>query len=99
LGFSYQKSNESRKYFDKIRFATGFNYDTGYLEIKNQKIDDKSFSLGVSLPFDRNSSALFISYSYGQKGKVTSSLIKENYHKLTLNLNLDGIWFVKRKIE
>ena len=99
LGFSYQKSKESRKYFDRIRFATGFTYDTGYLEIKNQKIDDKSFSLGVSLPFDKNSSALFISYSYGQKGEVTHSLIKENYHKLTLNLNLDGIWFVKRKIE
>ncbi|WP_264565547.1 outer membrane protein transport protein [Flavobacterium sp. N3904] len=99
LGFSYQKAKESRNYFDRIRFATGLNYDSGYLQINNRKIDDKSFSIGLSLPFDRNSSALFVSYSYGEKGKITNSLIKEDYHKLTLSLNLDGIWFVKRKID
>jgi len=99
LGFSYQKSRVSRNYFDRIQYATGLNYDTGYLEIDNQRINNKSFSIGVSLPLDYNSSTLHISYSYGKKGKITNSLIKEEYHKLTLNLNLDGIWFVKRKID
>jgi hypothetical protein len=99
LGFLYQKSKVSRNYFDRIQYATGLNYDTGYLEIDNQRINNKSFSIGVSLPLDYNSSALHISYSYGQKGKITNSLIKEEYHKLTLNLNLDGIWFVRRKID
>jgi hypothetical protein len=99
LGFSYHKTKTSRSYFDRVKYAAGVNYDTGYLEIDNKKINDKSFSIGVSLPLDHLSSALFISYSYGQKGKITNSLIQENYHKLTLNLNLDGIWFVKRKME
>lgn len=99
LGFSYQKAKASRSYFDKIKYATGFNYDTGYLEVGNKKIEDKNFSIGVSLPLDHLSSALFISYTYGQKGQITNSLVQENYHKLTLNLNLDGIWFVKKKLE
>jgi hypothetical protein len=99
LGFSYQKAKVSRNYFDKIKYAAGANYDTGYLEVDNKKINDKSFSIGVSLPLDHLSSALFISYSYGEKGQITNSLIQENYHKLTLNLNLDGIWFVKKKMD
>lgn len=99
LGFSFQKTKMSRRYFDRIKYAAGFNYDTGYLEVDYKKIEDKSFSIGVSLPLDQLSSALFVSYSYGQKGQITNSLVQENYHKLTLNLNLDGIWFVKRKLE
>ncbi|MNX52932.1 Outer membrane protein transport protein (OMPP1/FadL/TodX) [compost metagenome] len=99
LGFSYKKLKFNRSYFDRIRYAAGLNYDTGYLEIDNQKFDNKSISIGLSLPIDNTFSALNVTYSYGQKGRISSSLIKENYHKLSLNLCLDGVWFVKRKIE
>ncbi|WP_348797690.1 aromatic hydrocarbon degradation protein [Flavobacterium adhaerens] len=99
LGFSYQKNKVSRSYLDRIKFATGIHYDSGYLMLNKNKIDDKSFSIGASLPLDRLSSALFISYSYGTKGQVSNTLIQENYHKLTLNLNLNSVWFVKRRLE
>jgi hypothetical protein len=99
LGFSYLKTRMSRNYLDRIKFATGAHYDSGYLMVNNNRIEDKSFSIGASLPLDRSSSALFISYTYGSRGQVTNSLIKENYHKLTLNLNLNGVWFVRRKME
>ena len=99
LGFSFKKLKSYRSYFDRIRYAAGLNYDTGYLEIDNQKFDNKSISVGLSLPIDNTFSALNVTYSYGQKGRISNSLIKENYHKLSLNLCLDGVWFVKRKIE
>jgi hypothetical protein len=99
FGFSYLKSKVSRNYFDRIKYAAGAHYDSGYLVVSNNKIDDRSFSIGASLPLDHLSSSLFISYSYGTKGQITNSLIQENYHKLTLNLNLDGVWFVRRKME
>lgn len=99
FGFSYQKTKVSRNYFDRIKYAAGVHYDTGYLEVDNKKINDKNFSIGASLPLDHLSSSLFISYSYGSKGEITNSLIQENYHKLTLNLNLDGVWFIRKKLE
>jgi hypothetical protein len=99
LGFSYSKSKNIRSYFDRIQYSTGLNYDTGYLEVDNKRINSMSLSLGVSLPIENTFSALNISYSYGQKGRISDGLIKENYHKLSLNLCLDGIWFVKRKFE
>ncbi|WP_348813324.1 aromatic hydrocarbon degradation protein [Flavobacterium maritimum] len=99
LGFSFKKQKAYRSYFDRIQYAAGLNYDTGYLEIDNKRLDNKSISVGLSLPIENTFSALNVTYSYGQKGRISNSLIKENYHKLSLNLCLDGIWFVKRKIE
>ena len=99
FGLSYQKNKISRNYFDRIKYAAGVHYDTGYLEVDNKKINDRNFSIGASLPLDHLSSSLFITYSYGSRGEITNSLIQENYHKLTLNLNLDGVWFVKKKLE
>ena len=37
--------------------------------------------------------------AFKEKGQIKNSLVQENYHKLTLNLNLDGIWFVKKKLD
>ncbi|MFV8377171.1 aromatic hydrocarbon degradation protein [Flavobacterium sp. LB3R33] len=99
LGFSYSKPKNIRSYYNRIQYSTGLNYDTGYLEVDNKRINSMSFSLGVSLPIENTFSALNISYSFGQKGRISDGLIKENYHKLSLNLGLDGIWFVKRKFE
>jgi hypothetical protein len=100
LGFSYSKTKSIRSYFDRIQYATGFNYDSGFLEIDNKRINNLSFSVGVSLPVENQTfSTLNVTYSYGQKGSISNGLIKENYHKISLNLSLDGIWFVKRKFE
>lgn len=99
VGLFFDKEKKGRSYFDNVKYSTGFNYDTGYLEIDNKKIKNVAFSVGVSLPIDNTFSMLNISYSYGQKGSITNGLIKENYHKISLNLSLDGLWFVKRKFE
>ncbi|RVT78581.1 aromatic hydrocarbon degradation protein [Flavobacterium sufflavum] len=99
LGFSYRKGKNPRSYFDRIQFSTGINYDTGFLEVDNKRIENKAVSFGISLPIENTFSALNISYSYGQKGRISNGLIKENYHKISINLSLDGIWFVKRKFE
>lgn len=100
LGFAYldEKSN-FRKYWDRIQYFAGANFDTGYLEIDGKRVNNASVSVGINLPIENSLSSLNISYSYGQKGRISEGLIKENYHKLSLNLSLDGIWFVKRKIE
>ena len=99
MGVSYKKGNNIRRYFDRIQFSTGLHYDTGYLEIDNKRIENKAISFGISLPIENTFSVLNISYSYGQKGRISNGLIKENYHKISVNLSLDGIWFVKRKFE
>lgn len=99
LGFTYSATKNVRKYWDRVQYAMGANFDNGYLEVGGKRINNAAISIGLSLPIENTFSTLNISYSYGQKGRITDNLIKENYHKLSLNLSLDGIWFVKRKIE
>lgn len=99
LGFTYSTKKNIRKYWDRVHYATGVNFDTGYLEVDGKRVNNAAISVGLTLPIDNTYSALNISYSYGQKGRVSDNLIKENYHKISLNLSLDGIWFIKRKID
>ncbi|AWK04339.1 aromatic hydrocarbon degradation protein [Flavobacterium crocinum] len=99
FGFTYSSKKNPRKYWDRVGYAAGLSYDTGYLEVDAHRVKNASFSVGLNLPIDNTFSSLNISYSYGQKGRVANDLIKENYHKISLNLSLDGIWFVKRKFE
>ncbi|MEO8534605.1 MAG: aromatic hydrocarbon degradation protein [Flavobacterium sp.] len=99
LGFIYKAKKDMRKYWDRIQYSAGASFDTGYLEIDGKRINNAAISVGLSLPIENTFSALNISYSYGQRGRVSDNLIKENYHKISLNLSLDGIWFVKRKFE
>ena len=97
LGFTYSTKKNIRKYWDRVHYAAGANFDTGYLEVDGKRVNNAAISVGLTLPIDNTYSALNISYSYGQKGRVSDNLIKENYHKISLNLSLDGIWFIKRK--
>lgn len=99
LGFTYSGRKNIRKYWDRVQYAAGANFDTGYLEIDGKRIHNAAISIGLNLPLENTYSSLYISYSYGQRGRVSDNLIKENYHKISLNLSLDGIWFVKRKFE
>lgn len=99
LGFTFSTKRNIRSYWDRIQYAAGANFDTGYLEVDGKRVNNAAISFGLSLPIENTLSALHVSYSYGQKGKISDNLIKENYHKISLNLSLDGIWFVKRKIE
>ncbi|MEP6805599.1 MAG: aromatic hydrocarbon degradation protein [Flavobacterium sp.] len=99
LGFTYKTKKNIRSYWDRIQYATGVNFDTGYLEVDGKRVNNAAISLGLTLPIENTYSALNISYSYGQRGRISDNLIKENYHKISLNLSLDGIWFIKRKID
>jgi hypothetical protein len=99
LGLSYFKKEHSIYFSDRIHYFTGVNYDTGFLSINNKSINNLAFSLGVGIPIDNTKSLLNITYSYGQKGNISNDLIKENYHKIGINLSLEAIWFVKRKYD
>ena len=100
LGLEFVKNSSSYKYDQRIRYRTGFNYDTGYLSINDAKIDGYNFTAGVGLPMGRgNNSMLNFSYSYGSTGIIENILIKENYHVLTLNFSLEDLWFKKRKTD
>lgn len=100
LGLSYRKNPRALKYWERMEYRAGINYDSGNLMVNDSRVENYTFSAGVGLPISlRTNSMLNISYSYGQKGRVSNGLIQENFHLLTFNFSFDGKWFIKRKYD
>jgi len=99
VGLEYVKNEKSFKYTDRISYRLGYNYDNGYLEVNNRKVDGYNFTTGIGLPLSlRSNSKINLSYSYGSKGGLENILVKEKYHLFTLNMSLEDLWFRKAKI-
>ncbi|MDO1511731.1 hypothetical protein Q2T41_03515 [Maribacter confluentis] len=99
LGLEYVKNHKGYKYSQRIRYRLGYNYDNGYLNIANKKVEGYNITAGIGIPTSRGTHSMInLSYSYGSKGILQNVLVKENYHLLSLNLSLEDLWFVKRKV-
>ena len=85
IGFEFKPSTNLTSYWNNIKYRAGANYDSGYLNISNQDINNYSFSLGIGLPTSKSSfsSIININYSYGREGTTSRGLIQENFHKLS----------------
>jgi hypothetical protein len=100
VGVEYKPSKNIPTFWNKLKYRAGVNYNSGYLILSNQKIDNYALSLGLGIPLSKNinSSMLNINYSYGKEGTINNQLIQDNYHKLSINLSLLGNWFRKTTI-
>ena len=100
IGIEFIPKQRGLKYWENVEYRTGFNFDSGSLEIDDSNINNYQFSVGLGLPINkRSNSILNIGYSYGKKGTLNNGLIQENYHTLSINLSFVGIWFQTRKID
>jgi len=100
LGVQYTPNVLRPSYVERIQYRLGYNMDNGYLEVNDNRIKNFAVTSGLGLPLSyRGSSSINISYSYGQRGAVSNTLVQEKYHLFTVNISLEDIWFVKRKYE
>ncbi|MEP5935125.1 MAG: hypothetical protein ABJ218_08395 [Winogradskyella arenosi] len=96
LGASYAVDPTSYKYWKRVDFRMGLNYNSGYLKVDDTNIDTYTASIGVGLPIGKRS-LVNISYALGKKGTTESILIKEYVNTLNINISLSDLWFQKRK--
>ncbi|KAF2513103.1 hypothetical protein E0W72_01375 [Flavobacterium arcticum] len=100
VGFEYFRNKNRYSYFDQVRYRLGFNADNGYLEVGGARVKNVAFTSGIGLPIrGSGNSFLNLSYSYGQRGVITTTLTEEKYHLFTVNISLSDIWFKKRKYD
>lgn len=99
MGAEYFSNKPRADYLGRIKYRLGYNMDNGYLEVKDTRIKNFAITSGLGLPLSKGGSTLNISYSYGQRGLISHTLIQEKYHLITINLSLGDIWFIKRKFD
>lgn len=99
VGAQYANNKYRSSFFEKFQYRVGCNMDNGYLNVNGVRIKNMAVTSGLGIPLGGRKSFLNLSYSYGQRGLISSGLIQEKYHAFTVNICLEDLWFIKRKYE
>lgn len=99
-GVEYTPEEASiRSYLKRVKYRAGIHLYQSYLKISNQQVNESGISFGVGLPLSRSKSTLNVAVELGRRGSISDHLVRENYTKVSLYLNLFDRWFVQRKFD
>ncbi len=100
LGMEYKADDGyARTFFKKMTYRLGGFYDTGYITIDEEKISTMGISLGFGIPMAKDAGMINIAVEYGSAGTSKSSLVREDFTRITVDINLFETWFFKRKYQ
>ncbi|MCO5232388.1 MAG: hypothetical protein LC105_09775 [Chitinophagales bacterium] len=95
------------KFLSKLKYRAGFHYSHTNLQIATQSINEFGINLGFGIPiviklYDEMNTKMYVyafnlSFEAGSRGTLNGQLIRENYGKIKLGINLNNAWFQKRK--
>lgn len=88
-----------RSYIKRIRYRAGIHHESSYLKLNNHQIKEFGVSFGAGFPFPKSKSTANFAIEFGKQGTTTDNLVRNNYTKFSLYLNLYDYWFVKRKFD
>lgn len=88
-----------RSKLKRMSYRAGLKYEKSYLLINDQPLNDFGISFGVGLPVYRSNSTVNISAETGKRGRTSVNLIRENYFKFNLAVNIYDLWFIKRRFD
>ena len=99
-GAQFIPDANGRAYFQRVAYRIGTNFSQSYYEVNGEQLSSFSITTGWGFPLKKgtNPTLLNITFEYGHNGKVSESLIKEQYFKFTLNATINEIWFEKRRL-
>jgi hypothetical protein len=84
-------------YLQKIAYRAGFHYGKTPLELKGKHLEEFGISFGLGLPIKKSKSTVNLSASIGKRGTIQNGLIKENFIRFTVGVNVFENWFFKSK--
>ena len=99
-GFEYiPEALSIRSYMKRVKYRAGFHQENSYLKLNNHQIKEFGVSFGAGFPFPKSKSTANFAFELGKQGTTKDNLVKNNYTKFSLYLNLYDYWFVKRKFD
>lgn len=97
LGLEYVPNPLGRKYSDRIHYRAGLSLTDPYYKI-NGTTPAKTFgiSFGIGIPLRTSPALVNATFEYGKVG--SSTMLREDYMRFTLNVPFIESWFFKRKL-
>ena len=93
--YSKQKDYLGARY-EILNVQAGVFYNDSYLQINNQQVNDKGFTLGVGINSKRSTMSYHLAFEYGVRGSQYTP-IKENYASFTIGISYKDFWYTKGK--
>lgn len=97
LGADFIPNPRGRSYFAHVNYRVGLNMSNPYYKIEGYQLP-KNFGVtfGMGFPLKSFGTVVNASFEYGKIG--SSSLLSEDYFKITINAAFKETWFFKRKL-
>lgn len=100
IGGQFSPDPKDTKYLNRIQYRAGLSYSQTSLELRNNQLDDKSFSFGFGLPLRKSlQSMINFGFEFGQRGTTKDNLVKEQYSRVVIGLTFNELWFQKRRYD
>ncbi|MBO5989954.1 MAG: hypothetical protein J6Q03_10885 [Paludibacteraceae bacterium] len=101
LGVELLPDGNSKRYLKRVAYRAGFNVSNSYYDVNGNDFKEYVASVGFGLPLKRglNPTVVNLGFEYGNIGKKSENMIKEQYFKFILNMTINERWFTKRKFE
>lgn len=100
LGVEYNANDGyARKFFKKMTYRLGGFYDTGYVTVENEDIKTMGVSLGFGIPMAKNKGMINVALEFGTSGTTKNNMVREDFTRITVDINLFERWFGKRKYQ
>lgn len=94
-GFEY--SDKLNNIFERYYLQAGYYYANTYLQINNNQLKDRGFTLGAGLNSKRSQLSYQLNLQLGSRGTTQNGLLKENYTQVSLSLIYRDFWRTKAK--
>jgi hypothetical protein len=99
LGAEYRPNLLSKNYFQRMVYRTGVNLTTGYWNVNGNSPSNVGITFGLGLPTKGSKTMINLGFEYGRMGTVSSTELKEDYFKFTINAAFNENWFFKRRFD
>lgn len=87
-------------YFKRAFYRAGARYNTGYLFLKGNQINEYAVSGGLGLPVGRRVFTIVnLSAEYGVGGTTNNQLVRETFLRFVVGLTFNDRWFIKPKYD
>ena len=94
LGMEFTPNrNDIRYYRNRITYRAGAYYNNDYFKVAGHDVRSVGITVGATLPVFRWYNGVSVALDLGQRGTGANGLVRENYFKICIGVNLFDIWF------
>lgn len=88
-------------YFKRTFYRLGARYNTGYLSLRGNQINEYAVSGGLGLPVGRYKvfTVINLTAEYGISGTTNNQLVQEKFLRFVIGLTFNDRWFIKPKYD